>query len=436
MAVSYDGYGHYKHSNVFYISRPDNNGHIEYIPIKEAKTLKNPYGLDLFYVTSDIYGTDEKRPLSRAGSVTEGMTGMKLCNKSDLDACISKYGIDKVNKLVSDFVEKHGFSPRYSCPDEDKKELFPESDVPSEPKSVLLTPLFIDGNFNCDGKRMRFMFYKTVSSVNATYNLYISASKIPDKDYPQAGNDKYLIFALVDGWIVPCNATEYDIEKTTLGHISTEKLYGDFEGREKYYSKLRANCSTQNEIEEAIKAQIQKEKEIEDGLRSDDSIKAEFLRKNFDYHISTYLEARDNNGRFPDFIGAVFVGEVENCKVLADKKRKEYEQEREARRAANAEKERIEAEEKAKKEAEEIKNAEDIFINGGTITDGRMVCTLADKYGISTPIKTRGWILNRFAKCVFDGDKITVSYWKGKSNTGSTKVYDIIVDIKAAIKEA
>lgn len=434
MAISYDGCGSYKHSDVCYVCRRDSFGHNEYIPIRNAKPFKNKFGLDLFVVTSDFIGTDGK-VIANAGSVTEGMTGMKLCNKSDLDACISKYGIDKVNKLVSDFVEKHGFSPRYSCPDEDKKELFPESDVPSEPKSVLLTPLFIDGNFNRAGKRMRFMFYKTISSVNAKYDLYISASKIPDNNYPKDANDRYFLHVLIDGWVIPCGMTERSIEDRTLWDVVKIKMYGDDAKREEFYKQLRGGYVYSNNNNDAVSQQIQKEKDLEESLRNDsDSIKAEFIRKSFDKAIDNYLKAKDGTGNFPDFVGAVLVGDVENCRVLAEKRREALDKERAERRAAAAEKERIEQEEEARKQAEAIKNAENIFVNGGTIIDGRMICNLADKYGISIPIKTRGWILNSFAKCVFEGDTMSVSYWKKKNGSPSTKVYDILGEIKMSIK--
>lgn len=435
MAIKYDGCGNYAHSDVYYIARPNDNHGIDYIPIKDAKPFKNKYGLDLFVVTADIKGTDEKRPISSAGSVTDGMTGMKLCMKPDFEACVAKYGIDKINKIISDFIEKYGWSPRYSRHDEKMSELFPESNEPEAPKPVLLTPLFIDGNFNRNGQRIRMLFYKTVSSVNAKYDLYISASKIVDNEYFHAENDKYWLYTLVNGWVIPCSVgTEYEFETRCCGEEAERQLYGDFDGRKKFFDNLRAGCASASEIDEAIKLQIQKENELTNSLRKNDSIKAEYLRKQFDKSIDNYIKAREGIGNFPDFVGAVFVGEVENCLVLANKRRERLDKENKERSRLAAERKRAEEEAAALKAKEEIANAENIFVNGGTITDGRIVCNLADKYGISIPIKTRGWILNSFAKCVFDGNNMTVSFWKRKGGGGSTKIYDILSEIITAIK--
>lgn len=436
MAIKYDGCGNYAHSDVYYIARPNGNHSIDYIAIKDAKPFKNKYGLDLFVVTADIKGTDDNRLISSAGSVTDGMTGMKLCMKPDFEACVVKYGIDKINKIISDFIEKHGWSPRYSRHDEKMSELFPVNNEPEAPKPVLLTPLFIDGNFNRSGKRVRMLFYKTVSSINATYDLYISASKIVDNEYFHAENDKYWLFALINDWIVPCSVgTEYAFENHCCGEVAEKKLYGDFDGRQKFFDNLRAGCTSAAEVEEAIKKQIKIENELTDSLRNDDSIKAEYLRKQFDKSIDNYIKAREGVGNFPDFIGAVFVGEVENCLVLANKRREQLDKENKERSRLAAEKKRAEEEAEAREAEEEIKNAENVFMNGGKLTGGRMVCNLADKYGVSIPIKTRGWILDRFAQCIFDGDEMRVSFYKRKNNSGSTKIYDVLSEIKAAIKK-
>jgi hypothetical protein len=121
--------------------------------------------------------------------------------------------------------------------------------------------------------------------------------------------------------------------------------------------------------------------------------------------------------------------------VLANKRREQLDKENKERSRLAAEKKRAEEEAEAREAEEEIKNAENVFMNGGKLPGGRMVCNLADKYGISIPIKTRGWILDRFAQCIFDGDEMRVSFYKRKNNSGSTKIYDVLSEIKAAIKK-
>ena len=213
----------------------------------------------------------------------------------------------------------------------------------------MLTPLFINGNFNRDRKRVRMLFYKTISSVNATYDLYIRANKTPDNNDPKSENAKYSLFVLLNGWIIPCSMTERNIEDRSLWNIVTAKLYGSKEARNKLYDELHAG----SQPDDAVEQQIQKERELEDSLREDDSMKAEYLRKCFDRAIDNYIKAREGEGNFPDF-----VGEVENCMVLSDKRKKKLDEEYNERRRVAAEKERVKSEEEARKAEEEVKNAE------------------------------------------------------------------------------
>ena len=98
-----------KHSSVCYIFREG-----AFSPVKEAKSFHNDFGLDLFQYKGAVY---------------EGRTGLQFCplkQAADIASFIEKHGgLEKVQKLIADSLARTGLSPRYTRPDEKKKDLFP-----------------------------------------------------------------------------------------------------------------------------------------------------------------------------------------------------------------------------------------------------------------------------------------------------------------------
>lgn len=98
-----------KHSAVGYLFREG-----AFLPAQETKPVHNEFGLDLF---------------QHRGSVYEGKTGLQFCSlqqAEDLAGFVEKHGgIEKVQKLIADSLERTGLSPRYTRPDEKKKDIFP-----------------------------------------------------------------------------------------------------------------------------------------------------------------------------------------------------------------------------------------------------------------------------------------------------------------------
>lgn len=84
-----------------------------------------------------------------------------------------------------------------------------------------------------------------------------------------------------------------------------------------------------------------------------------------------------------------------------------------------------------------------LFVNGMYNRDGKncradFVREVSNgAHGVKIPLRTRGWILNSFAQCsiaIIDGaPRYSVRYYKRNSGTGSTKIYEIIEQIRAAI---
>ena len=66
--------------------------------------------------------------------------------------------------------------------------------------SKLMTPLFYDGNFNREGRRMRAVLEKEISDGTQTYRLWRAAGE-PDYRYPPAGKERYILFLEVKGYL-------------------------------------------------------------------------------------------------------------------------------------------------------------------------------------------------------------------------------------------
>ena len=61
----------------------------------------------------------------------------------------------------------------------------------------LMTPLFYDGNYNVEKKRMRAVLEREVSNGAVSYRLWRSDGK-PDLEYPRAANDSYILHVEVN----------------------------------------------------------------------------------------------------------------------------------------------------------------------------------------------------------------------------------------------
>ena len=98
-----------KHSAVCYIFREG-----AFTPVQEAKPLRNEFNLDLFQYKGAVY---------------EGKTGLRLCPVQDAEYLSlfirSHGGIEKVRQTIESSLERTGLSPRYTRPDEKKKDIFP-----------------------------------------------------------------------------------------------------------------------------------------------------------------------------------------------------------------------------------------------------------------------------------------------------------------------
>lgn len=403
-----------KHSNVFYIR--NYNKEPVWEPIKDATALRNKYGLDLF---------------RHDGKISEGTTGLKLCDDGDLDIIVEKHGIEKIKSMIEAQAVKTGTSPRYTTPDVCRENIFgPEE---KQEPAKLMKPLFIDGMFNRSGKRIRARYLKTIACDGAEYKLWISDGK-PENDYPRAENDKYYLMVEANDYLVPSGYTEYDLEQRASYDHMVKKLYGNQDEREKYFEQIRSEYE-HKESNLLIDAKMKEEDNFIATNAVSDEVLALYLKQGIDGCIEQYIDARDHGGKFANFQGAAFLGELDECDRIATKLKEIRKQEDIIKRAAIEEQRKREDEKKIAEELASVADAESTFINGGKIDSGDMIVKLADKYEINIPLRTRGWILKTFAECTFEnGDIKSVRYYKSKNGNGSTKIYDVLRNIMAAIK--
>ena len=300
----------------------------------------------------------------------------------------------------------------------------------------LMKPLFIDGMFNREGKRIRAKYLQTISCNNINYSLWIESGK-PNKDYTKNPNDKYYLYIQIGEWLVMSGYTEYDLELRSGNDYLNKELYGSFENRQKYFDENIYKGRTFEDYEPLVKEQIAKEESFIAEHGKDEKIQVMFLKKDIDNSIARYIDARDNNGKFADFVGAAFVGELEKCDKIAQKLKIIRQQEDAIKCAEREQQRKKEAEEEQKKEQTAIKETEIAFINGGTIKNGELIVKIADKYGIDIPIRTRGWILHTLSECtISENGSVSYRYWKrSKGATGSQKVYDVLFGIRNILKE-
>lgn len=289
--------------------------------------------------------------------------------------------------------------------------------------STLKKPLFINGMFNRDGKNCRADFVREVSNGAQSFKLWTTTEK---NRYPQNEHDKFLLYVEVNNYLVPVKLTEWNLVNH-LGFVQMcAEMYGTREERSQVWQQSK-DINALRALEEPVILRY----------GSDPARQADYIHKLLSDHVRYYIDARDNGGTFADFVGAAVLGELEDCVELSAKLRAEREAKEEAARREREERKARERAEREELHNKALEEAENVFARGGLIKDGVLLVELADRHGVKIPLRTRGWILNSFAQCsiaIIDGaPRYSVRYYKRNSGTGSTKIYEIIEQIRAAI---
>ncbi len=310
----------------------------------------------------------------------------------------------------------------------------------------LQKPLFVNGNYNFTGKRMRFIMEREISDGTNTYHLWRSAGK-PDLNYSSAENDAYILYVQIGDYLAPLGFTDFRLIDRCGFPAAVKELYGDNEGRETYFGQLRTLPDADKLVKEAIRRE---EKEI---IRfGTDSVRqAEYIKAFLDQKIETYQNSKQNGGEsFPDFIGALALGELEHCAELA---RIHQEKSRQKRR-----------EEAAKRKAEDqaycmeqnclaeqaVADALRVIRTGG-ILQNKEICFYQSRYeskaysiinylmrqfDVDVPIRTQGWINSKLTSITIkDGRCDELCFMKAKGGRCSDKIFEYLRTLIAAVQE-
>ena len=182
----------------------------------------------------------------------------------------------------------------------------------------LMTPLFYDGNYNVEKKRMRAVLEREVSNGAVSYRLWRSDGK-PDLEYPRAANDAYILHVEVNDHLVPLRMTDYALVNHCGLLPATIALYGSEEGRKEYFKHLRdSGAAGTGSFTEAMARET--EKIIE--LGNDSARQADYIKSVLDQHVAAFLDSKECDGKsFPDFVGALILEEIPSCLALRTKYR-------------------------------------------------------------------------------------------------------------------
>lgn len=321
---------------------------------------------------------------------------------------------------------------------------------------TLLKPLFCDGMFNRDGRRMRAVFDREVSNGEETFRLYRKDGK-PDFEYPRTETDKYQLYVEQNGYLLPLQCTEYQMVSDCGFNAAMDKLYGGMAGRSKYFDGLRADNSENggiygNVANSAVDRAIARENEMVERIGKEPARWVDRIQKILDVHVDCYLKSKNTNGQsFPDFRGACVMDELDECVRLSGIYKRTQEEKRAAMRAEQEAEERRMREETNQKAEQAMHQAIQIIKNGGKLSNDTvtfykengdcaetsMVLMLMRRYGVSVPIRTQGWINEKLVSVtVANGRCISLAYQRHKNASASQKFFDCMNELVQRVNES
>lgn len=320
---------------------------------------------------------------------------------------------------------------------------------------ALMKPLFYNGMFNRDGRRMRAVFDREVSNGEETFRLYRKDGK-QDVEYPRTETDKYLLYVEQNGYLVSLRCTEYQMVSDCGFNAAMDKLYGGMVGRSKYFDGLRADNSDNGGIygeaaNSAVDHAIAREDEMVDRIGHEPARWADRIQKILDVHTDRYLKSKNTNGQcFPDFRGACVMNELDECVRLSEIYKRAQEEKRAAMRAEQEAEERRMREETNQKAEQAAYQAIQIIKNGGKLSNDAVmfykpngdcvetsiVLMLMRRYGVNVPIRTQGWINEKLVSVTIVNECCdSLSYRRYKNAAVSQKFFDCMNDLVRRVNE-
>lgn len=299
--------------------------------------------------------------------------------------------------------------------------------------SKLMTLLFYDGNFNRAGRRMRAVLEREISNGTQTYRLWRGAGK-PDSTYPQAENDRYILYVEINGYLAPLGMTDFNLIDHCGYKIVVENLYGGNEERNRCFDSLRESG------DDEVRAALKEERFEIERCGQDPVHQANYIKSILDGHVSVYLKAKENGGQtFPDFIGALVMNELARCVELSVVYRAKRRAENEARRVRAEEEEKAYCAERNQIAEQAVASAVQIILNGGVLKNEKVyfyrtkyssstysiINYLMRQYQVDVSLRTQGWINDKLVNATIkDGKCEHLQYLRAKGGRCSQKFFE------------
>ena len=307
----------------------------------------------------------------------------------------------------------------------------------------LMTPLFYQGNYNADGKKMRALFLREVSNGTETYRLWRRDGK-PDREYPQGEEDAYILYVEQGGYLAPLHMTDYYMVNHCGYRAAVAALYGDEDKREQYFGGLR-----QSGGDPAVLEALGREEQMILEYGSDPARQASYIRNILDSHVSTYRTSKETGGEtFPDYIGALVLGELPTCvKLSAVYKARSKIRTQERMAKTNAEDEAYCAE-RNRQAQQQVEVALRIIREGGVLQNDTVefyrsrydssacsiILYLMRQYQVEVPLRTQGWIAQKLANTtITDGRCSQLQFRGNKRSKCSSRFFDCMNELIHAV---
>ena len=300
--------------------------------------------------------------------------------------------------------------------------------------SKLMTTLFYNGNFNREGRRMRAVLEKEISDGTRTYRLWRSAGKL-NVEYPRAGNDRYILYVEINGYLAPLGLTEFSLTEICGFEPAAQKLYG---GKEKRAAWL--NALQESDGSEAVSAAMAEERSEIERYGGDPARQTEYIQNLLEDHFSAYLKSKESGGQsFPDFTGALVMNELAQCVELSAAYRAKRQAEEAARQARAVEEERAYCEDKNRVAEQAVSAALQVIREGGVLKNTTVkfyqsrysassysiINYLMRQYQVDVPLRTQGWINDKLhSATIQDGKCEYLQYLRRKGGRCSQKFFE------------
>ena len=180
-------------------------------------------------------------------------------------------------------------------------------------------------------------------------------------------------------------------------------------------------------------------------LGSDPACQASYIKQLFDNNVACFGASKENGGEsFPDYVGALILGELDKCVALSAVYRKKEDEVAKERRAKAEAEERAFCEEQNRLSEQAVQEAIRTIKDGGVLQNqtvkfyrSRYRCNafsivnyLMRKYGVNVPLRTQGWINEKLTSVTIENGKCEhLRYMRAKGTQCSQRFFDCMSEL-------